>query len=157
VFVRQLFSFNRKREIDLEKRAGMSDLEARAMVDVTWSDPENVAKFGPNPRGKGMLFGPVQTKNFLWNNRFLRGGETKRSDPRHAFVARSHQVAEEGWQWFHQERTLTVWSAPKYAYRANNDACVLKVEKDKPIAFVKFDSDPRSPIKPDDQVIAYFA
>jgi diadenosine tetraphosphatase ApaH/serine/threonine PP2A family protein phosphatase len=156
-FVQHLSILNRKREIDPPEKAGLSEIELRAIVDITWSDPESVSKFVPNPRGKGTLFGPIQTRHFLYNNRLAKGRQTTRSDPRHAFLARSHQVAQLGWEWVHQDALVTVWSAPNYAYKTDNEACVMKVDGQGPVAFVKFEKDPVSHIKPDDRQIAYFA
>jgi diadenosine tetraphosphatase ApaH/serine/threonine PP2A family protein phosphatase len=157
VFIQQLSTLNRKREIDPANKAGMSPLETHAMVDLTWSDPDNVAKFLPNFRGKGQMFGPVQTRHFLYNNGLDRGAETEATDPRHGFVARSHQLVQAGWEWVHHGALVTVWSAPNYAYKSANEACVMKVERDQPVRFIKFEKDPDSDKKPDDVQISYFA
>jgi diadenosine tetraphosphatase ApaH/serine/threonine PP2A family protein phosphatase len=157
VFIQQLCTFDRQRDIDPPDKAGMSPLEAHAMIDLTWSDPDNVAKFLPNFRGKGQMFGLIQTRHFLYNNGLDRGRETERTDPRHGFVARSHQLVQAGWEWLHRDALVTVWSAPNYMYKSANEACVMKVERDQPVRFIKFEKDPDSDKKPEDVVIAYFA
>jgi diadenosine tetraphosphatase ApaH/serine/threonine PP2A family protein phosphatase len=145
-WIEQINLINRKHEI-----------EPPAIEDLTWSDPEEVPKFSPNPRGKEQIFGQIQTKWFLWNNRLLRSDSTTTRNASHGFVARSHQIANNGWQWMHNDKLVTVWSAPNYCYKMGNDACVMKVEQEKPVEFVKFEKDPGSHVKPEDVTIDYFA
>jgi diadenosine tetraphosphatase ApaH/serine/threonine PP2A family protein phosphatase len=132
------------------------DIEGGMIADLTWSDPGEVAKFAPSPRGIGRLFGPEQTRSFLRNNRLGDQGEDKNS-VNHGFIARSHQVAQTGYTWMHRDDLVIVWSAPNYSYKAGNEACVMKVFMDRPVEFVKFDKDVNSHIQPVDLEISYFA
>jgi diadenosine tetraphosphatase ApaH/serine/threonine PP2A family protein phosphatase len=155
-FIEQISTIRRNREIDCFDSDSSSALDAHAMIDLTWSDPEEVARYQPNRRGKGYFFGPNQTRAFLRNNR-MGGGDTTPDDAGHGFVARSHQIAQHGYKWVHRENLVIVWSAPNYCYKMDNDACVMKLEDGQPVRFVKFDKNPNSHIRPEDVEIAYFA
>jgi diadenosine tetraphosphatase ApaH/serine/threonine PP2A family protein phosphatase len=140
-YIEQIGTIDRKREIDLPEQEGrqLTPLESQAMIDLTWSDPEEVTRFLPNRRGKGQLFGALQTEAFLRVNGMGSDG----------FIARSHQIAQAGWQWHHNNKLVIVWSAPNYCYTSGNDACVMHVAGDgSGPAFWKFDKDPKSDQKP---------
>jgi diadenosine tetraphosphatase ApaH/serine/threonine PP2A family protein phosphatase len=100
------------------------------LADLTWSDPENVRDWVPNRRGAGFLFGFDQTAKFVTANRL-------------AYVVRSHQLCQQGFQKYfgdpennndskprHGFRLLTIWSAPNYCYTSNNIAAFLNVGVD---------------------------
>jgi hypothetical protein len=72
-----------------------------------------------NVRGAGYLFGSRQAKDFCRFNGDLD------------FVARSHQLVDQGYQWFFDQKTITIWSAPNYMYRSGNVASIMKYEKEK--------------------------
>jgi diadenosine tetraphosphatase ApaH/serine/threonine PP2A family protein phosphatase len=95
---------------------------AGLVADLTWSDPEAVRRWVKNSRGSGYAFGPTQAKEFLALNKIR-------------FVARSHQIAMEGYKWFFPGKrpngpeagmVLIVWSAPNYCYNQKNQASILK-------------------------------
>ncbi|OHT11208.1 Serine/threonine-protein phosphatase 6 catalytic subunit [Tritrichomonas foetus] len=137
------------------------DNEGSPIVDLTWSDPDSVKHFTPNSRGNGFLFGPKQTLSFLYNNRLVSPSYSfdgrKSEDPRHGFIARSHQLANNGYQWMHNDNLVIVWSAPNYMYKSGNLASVMKVTKDRAPDFIVYKEDERSSLKPEDQIISYFA
>lgn len=134
------------------------DIEDGAIADLTWSDPEEGSQsFMPNRRGNGYTFGAPQTKMFLRNNGMYKEGTNKETDPDHGFIARSHQVAMAGFQWFHDDRLVIVWSAPNYTYKQGNEASIMKVMPGMPVQFTKFKEDPNSSQKPGDVFIEYFA
>jgi diadenosine tetraphosphatase ApaH/serine/threonine PP2A family protein phosphatase len=95
------------------------------LADLLWSDPENVRFWRPNARGAGFIFGAEQVREFCHLNRLN-------------WVARSHQLAQHGYQWWFQELAsrkpnsakrgglLLIWSAPNYAYTSGNLASVCK-------------------------------
>lgn len=95
--------------------------EKGALCDLCWSDPETVKDWRPNQRGAGYLFGENQVKEFCHNNKI-------------DFVTRSHQLVMSGYQWFFQEKLITVWSAPNYMYRSGNKASVMKYHPDEKTA-----------------------
>ena len=141
----------------------VKDIDSGPIADLTWSDPDTTTKFRPNTRGSGYSFGEEDTRRFLYNNRMLNDSPYS-PDPfvakaDHGFIARSHQVAQQGYEWQHQNRLVIVWSAPNYTYKQNNKATFMDVpaERDEPIKFTEFTQDERSPQKPDDTVIEYFA
>lgn len=136
------------------------DLDEGPICDLAWSDPDDTCqKFRANMRGAGFSFGANQTKVFLQNNKLLNDhldGDDAYSD--HGFVARSHQLAQEGYQWLHEKRLVIVWSAPNYTYRQNNKATFMYVPGDQQkIGFHEFLPHEQSPVKPIDQTIEYFA
>ena len=87
------------------------------LCDLCWSDPENdIDNWRENERGAGWIFGNKQVEEFCHNNKL-------------DLITRSHQLANNGYQWFFDNKLITVWSAPNYMYRAGNKATVLKYEQ----------------------------
>ncbi|KAG5489350.1 hypothetical protein GH5_00218 [Leishmania sp. Ghana 2012 LV757] len=68
--------------------------------------------FSGNPRGTGHIFGEDATISFINTNRLY-------------FIVRAHQCVQEGFQWTHQDRLLTVFSAPNYCGMRNKGAVLL--------------------------------
>jgi diadenosine tetraphosphatase ApaH/serine/threonine PP2A family protein phosphatase len=143
--IEQIDSLSRVKEID----------ETGPITDLTWSDPEEVTRWCPNSRGKGHLFGRLQTKAFLFNNGMYKEGTT-RENPDHGFIARAHQVAEAGFDWKHDSRLVIVWSAPNDMYKTGNKAVVMKVERGKGVEFIEFKQDPEATQKPVYVISSYF-
>jgi diadenosine tetraphosphatase ApaH/serine/threonine PP2A family protein phosphatase len=89
------------------------------LCDICWSDPEPGAnEWRMNARGAGYIFGGGQAKAFCPLNGDLD------------FVARSHQLAMGGFQWFFDRKVVTVWSAPNYMYRSGNMGSVMKYTRE---------------------------
>ncbi|AYU83564.1 serine/threonine protein phosphatase, putative [Leishmania donovani] len=121
------------------------NIEHGALADLTWSDPSSSAAadgatasdsranasqpplskfqsicvfngapigFTGNPRGTGHIFGEDATINFINTNHLY-------------FIVRAHQCVQEGFQWNHKDRLLTVFSAPNYCGMRNKGAVVL--------------------------------
>lgn len=86
-----------------------------AVCDLLWSDPEDgISGFNMSPRGAGYTFGADTVQK--WNH-------TNKLD----IVCRAHQLVMDGFNWNHDQRTLTVFSAPNYCYRCGNFAGILVV------------------------------
>lgn len=100
--------------------------ETGALSDLVWSDPEDIPGWAISTRGAGYLFGPSVLREFMHRNHLT-------------FVARAHQLVQEGYRYYFDEKLLcTVWSAPNYCYRCNNLASVLQINEDRSRHFVVF-------------------
>lgn len=114
--IETLCLMNRKNEIPSEG----------TLSDICWSDPDDIAEWGLNPRGAGFLYGERPTAEFCHNNGLK-------------FIARAHQLAMKGYQWhFDKNQLITIWTAPNYMYRSGNSASVMKLDTNCEYTFVDF-------------------
>lgn len=111
--------------------------------DLCWSDPDEVDGWKPNQRGAGWVFGERPVHEFCHNNGL-------------SLITRAHQLAAAGFQYFFDNKLITVWSAPNYMYRSGNDASVLVVNKDLTWEPKIFHPAEQQKL-PDDAIISYFA
>ena len=86
------------------------------ICDLMWSDPDDRLGWGISPRGAGYTFGHDISEKFNREN----GCD---------FIVRAHQLVMEGYSWFHNERLVTVFSAPNYCYRCGNMAAIMEVDE----------------------------
>ena len=100
------------------------------MCDLMWSDPEeSITGWHTSPRGAGFLFGGDVVEAFLHRNSL-------------AFIARAHQLVQEGYREIFDGKLVTVWSAPNYCYRCGNAAAVLQIDAQMEKEFVVFGAAP---------------
>ncbi|KAG5484110.1 hypothetical protein LSCM1_05965 [Leishmania martiniquensis] len=86
------------------------------ITGLLWSDPTSeVDSYKRNPRGCGFLFGPSASLSFCTSNNF-------------DFICRAHQVAMDGYFWTHNDRVVTVFSAPNYCGVNGNKGALLLVK-----------------------------
>lgn len=103
------------------------------LSDLVWSDPDNCAGFKQSVRGAGYNWGLDITDTFLYRNGLK-------------WICRAHQVQNDGFSLTHDDKVVTVFSAPNYCYRCNNKAAVCEVQDrntNQPPMFLKFVSAPK--------------
>ena len=111
--------------------------ECGLMCDLLWSDPQPMPGRSPSKRGIGLSFGPDVTDDFL---------ETNGLD----LVVRSHEVRDEGFEWEHGNRLVTVFSAPNYCDQMGNKGAFLHFKRNDGLTpnFLQFTHVPHPPIRP---------
>lgn len=85
------------------------------ICDLIWSDPDDRCGWSITPRGAGYTFGQDITEQFTHINDLH-------------FISRAHQLVMEGYQWQHNRRLVTIFSAPNYCYRCGNQAAIMEVD-----------------------------
>ncbi|KAG5627301.1 hypothetical protein H5410_012519 [Solanum commersonii] len=101
-----------------------------AMCDLLWSDPDDRCGWGMSPRGAGYTFGQDISEQFHHTNNLK-------------LIARAHQLVMEGYNWSHEQKVVTIFSAPNYCYRCGNMASILEVDDCRGHTFIQFDPAPR--------------
>ncbi len=72
-------------------------------------------------------------------------------------ICRAHQLVMEGYNYAHNKKCVTVFSAPNYCYRCGNQASVLEVSDNLEYYYQKFDpSDKEKENEPTKRVPEYF-
>lgn len=109
--------------------------KAELFTDLLWADPREHQGYRRSSRGDGIVtFGPDVTDNFLTSNKLQ-------------LLIRSHEVKDDGYEFQHAGRCLTVFSAPQYCDSCDNKGAVIRltVPKSGPVQTVvrKFDAAPK--------------
>jgi len=99
---------------DIRRTKEPDEAADELMVDLLWSDPMDRPGREKSPRGAGTLFGPDVTQAFCEEN-----GLT--------CVIRSHEMKLQGYEWHHDGRCLTVFSAANYCDLYRNQGAVCKI------------------------------
>ena len=55
----------------------------------------------------------------------------------------AHQLVMEGYNWSHEQKMVTIFSAPNYCYRCGNQAAIMEVDEKMGHSFLQFDPAPR--------------
>jgi len=100
------------------------------MCDLLWSDPDEKLGWSPSPRGAGYIFGPDISEKFCACNNLHH-------------ISRAHQLVMEGFNWNHDQKVITIFSAPNYCYRCGNQAAIMILDENMKAEFQKFDPAPR--------------
>jgi len=100
------------------------------MCDLLWSDPDDSCGWGLSPRGAGYTFGQDISEHFNHKNKLT-------------LVSRAHQLVMEGYNWSHNKHVVTIFSAPNYCYRCNNQAAIMEIDEHLEYTFLQYDPAPR--------------
>ena len=96
------------------------------LCDILWSDPndnENMNEFfGFNERGISVTFSKKSLQNFLSDNNL-------------ELLCRAHQVVEEGYEFFGNNKCVTVFSAPNYCGMFDNSGAMMVVDENLKCSF----------------------
>jgi len=101
------------------------------MCDLMWSDPDDRKGWGISPRGAGYTFGCDISEKFAYENNI-------------EMIARAHQLVMDGYNWAHNGKVVTLFSAPNYCYRCGNKAAIMEVDEEFRCTFSQFDPAPRT-------------
>ncbi|KAL0246562.1 hypothetical protein GEMRC1_007774 [Eukaryota sp. GEM-RC1] len=84
------------------------------MCDILWSDPDDRIGWGASPRGAGYTFGPDISDSFCHKNGLK-------------LLVRAHQLVMDGYNWHHDSKVVTVFSAPNYCGRCGNRGAIMEL------------------------------
>lgn len=104
------------------------------LCDLLWADPASgpaasipgvkTKGWGPNDRGTSYVFSEKTVESFL-----------KKHDL--DLIVRGHQVMEDGYEFFCDQKFLTIFSAPNYCNEFDNDGAMLNISEDLCCSFFK--------------------
>jgi len=100
--------------------------------DLLWCDPDDRSGWGFPGRASAYNFGEDVTQEFLSSN-----GLT--------LMVRSHQLVMEGYSRLHQEKCITICSAPNFLNRCHNKAAIMEIDETLQVSFHQFDAVPWPP------------
>jgi len=113
-----LFSNDGVKLADIQKLNRFQQIpESGLMCEMLWSDPHEENGRAPSKRGVGCHFGPDVTKKFLDDNNL-------------DLLIRSHEMKNQGYEWQHGKRLLTVFSAPNYVDTMGNKGAFVRIGND---------------------------
>jgi serine/threonine-protein phosphatase 2A catalytic subunit len=112
------------------------------MCDLVWSDPANQAGFQPSARDAGYQFGADVTAGWNKANHLQ-------------LTVRAHQLVMSGLEYSHQNQIVTIFSAPDYCMRCQNQAGILELDENLKRKEIRFDT-PRNLLDAGGDIPDYF-
>jgi len=96
------------------------------ICDLLWSDPDEIRTgFTPSPRAAGFIFGLDITERFLYRNDLN-------------MITRAHQLVMDGYTRNHKKRVITIFSAPNYCCRCDNQAAVMEINENLKVSYIQY-------------------
>ncbi|ALC44362.1 rdgC, partial [Drosophila busckii] len=100
--------------------------EWQQIFDIMWSDPQAVVGCTPNTlRGAGVWFGPDITDLFLKRHRL-------------SYVIRSHECKPNGYEFMHDNKIITIFSASNYYAMGSNKGAYMRLNSQLVPHFVQY-------------------
>lgn len=104
-------------------------------ADLLWADPADTTRWQMNEsRGVSYCFGPPQIDEFLKKFDF-------------DLIARAHMVVEDGFEFFHNRKLVTLFSAPDYCGEFQNKGGIMLVDADLHVTFKFLDNSVHRPLQ----------
>eukprot|EP01084_Bolivina_argentea_P304738 526381_1 len=87
------------------------------ICDLLWSDPEHIIGWGEMDRGISYIFGPDVIEKWVEKNNI-------------DMIIRTHQVVEDGYEWFAKNKLITLFSTANFCGEFDNDGAIMIVDND---------------------------
>ncbi|ODN06552.1 Serine/threonine-protein phosphatase 2A catalytic subunit alpha isoform [Orchesella cincta] len=94
--------------------------DAGGMFDLLWSDPDENPAWGQSKRRGGGVYAFGQVISDMFNH---RNGTN--------LISRAHQWVMDGFKWHHNQRVVTIFSAPKYCGILENIGAMMQIDDQK--------------------------
>lgn len=103
---------------DIQRIQRPTDIPDKGLLcDLLWSDPDmKVEDWVDNDRGVSFAFGISPLRQFLLKSNL-------------DFIARAHQVVQDGYEFFGDRELVTVFSAPNYCGDFTNAGAIMVVDE----------------------------
>jgi len=86
------------------------------VCDLMWSDPVEANGWSSSIRGAGHMYGPDISDKFNYENGLH-------------LLCRAHQLVMPGYEWMHDSKVVTLFSAPNYCGRNDNKGAVMAIDE----------------------------
>ena len=94
------------------------------LTDLLWADPKSTNEaWAHNDRGISHYYNEDSIDIFLERNNI-------------ELICRAHQMVVDGYSFFHDNKVLTIFSAPNYCGTCANDGAVMKINPDMECSFI---------------------
>ncbi len=103
-------AYDLKKVDEIDKLERPTDIpDTGILCDLLWSDPTDdiPTEWAPSERGVSLMFSRDVVEDFLENNNL-------------DLICRGHQVVEDGYEFFAEQKLVTIFSAPNYCGEFDN-------------------------------------